>query len=162
MTPQLRQAVLALTAVLALGAVCAVRLGIEARSAEPAPRPARATQQPSPAPIDPPPAGMPSRNVFEFADRAAPPPVLALPPVVVPSPLAPEIAPVPTVSPLRLVGFVRRGRMLSAALSLEGQLAVLGVGEESDGYVVLAIDEDVGVTLRTPDGAQRVLVPESP
>lgn len=165
MTPQLRQAVLAVTALLALGVVCAVswtpRPAILARSEEPVARMPRATPPPAPAETGAG-AATPSRNVFEFVDRAPAARIAPLPRVVVPAPLAPEMAPsLPAPSPVRLVGLVRRGRVLHAALSVSGQLAVLGVGEESDGYVVLAIDEDVGVTVRTPDGSQQVLSAES-
>lgn len=162
MTPHVRQLVFAVGSVLAFAAVCAVswtpRPEASARATE-ADRPSRSPAPPR-ASLAPPPA-VPSRNVFEFADRAAAVVVEPLPQVVVPPPLVPDLAPVPTASPVRLAGFVRRGGTVRAALAVNGILAVLAVGEESDGYVVLAIDEDTGVMLRTPDGAQLALTPSA-
>jgi hypothetical protein len=155
-----RQLALAVGSVVAFAAVCAVawtpRPEASARATE-GERPRR-SQAPPRASVAPLPA-VPSRNVFEFADRAATPVVEPLPQVVVPPPLAPELALAPAASPVRLAGFVRRAGAVRAALAVNGILAVLAVGEESDGYVVLAIDEDTGVTLRTPDGAQLLVTP---
>lgn len=67
--------------------------------------------------------------------------------------------PSPTPEPVRLVGLIRRDGALRAALSIEGQVEVLGVGDEAEGYRVISIDEDVGVRLRAPDGLERVVVP---
>jgi hypothetical protein len=54
---------------------------------------------------------------------------------------------------------VRRAGAVKAALSLWGETVVLGVGEESGGYRVLAIDEESGVRLRGPAGAELSLAP---
>jgi hypothetical protein len=163
MRPHVRQLLFAVGSVLAFAAVCAVswspRPEAAARGAE-VERPIGLPST-SVAPVPPPPA-VPSRNVFEFADRPPAPALESLPPVVAPPPLAPAFDPTPDASPVRLAGFVRRGGIVRAALTLNGILAVLGVGEESDGYVVLAIDEDAGVTLRTPEGSQLVLTPSAP
>jgi hypothetical protein len=167
MTTHVRQVILALTAVLALAVVCAVAWSPRPEAAaRPADEPVRAVV-PRPA-VDhaPDAASSPAadvRNVFEFADRAetAPAP-MPLPPVVIPLPLDPPPALQPSIAPIRLVGFVRRGGTLRAALSLTGNVAVLAPGEEADGYSVLAVDEDAGVTVRSPDGAELVLPPPQP
>jgi hypothetical protein len=72
-------------------------------------------------------------------------------PVIAPSSPKPE--------PVRLVGLIRRDGALRAALSIEGQVEVLGVGDEAEGYRVISIDEDVGVRLRGPDGLERAIAP---
>jgi hypothetical protein len=64
----------------------------------------------------------------------------------------------PSPSPLvRLVGLLRRGGHVRAALAVAGETAVLGAGESAAGYTVVSIDEDDAVTLRTPDGSTIVL-----
>lgn len=162
MTSRVRQGIVALTGLLAVAVVCAVawppRPGSEARA--PA-APARAANAPA-APIgERPPSSVPARvrDLFEFADRAAEAPPTLLPQALVPPPLEPQPA---LASPLRLVGFVRRGDTLRAALSVTGDVIVLAVGEEADGYAVLAIDEDAGVTVRSPDGSEHLLPPPGP
>ena len=104
------------------------------------------------------------RNVFEFMDRTteAPPPA-PLPALVIPPPLDPGMTLAPAAEePIRLVGFVRRGGALRAAVSLAGRVAVLAPGEEADGYSLLAVDEDAGATVRMPDGSELVLSPPQP
>ena len=97
------------------------------------------------------------RNVFEYvsaASRPAPPaPSTAVAPVSSAA-LAPPPAP-----PLRLVGLLRRGAQVKAALAILGETVVLASGESAGGYTVMAIDEDEGVRVRTPDGSTIVLVP---
>jgi hypothetical protein len=99
------------------------------------------------------------RNVFAY-DEPAPQPmapeVLPIPQVSVPPPLA-----LPPPSPVALVGFVRQGGTVRAAVSIRGEVTVLATGESAGGYVVLAIDEDRGVTLRDPDGTEITLAPPS-
>ena len=161
MSAPLRQAVLAVTSVLALAVVCAVAWTPRPRAETPPTTPV----QPSIAPASPDPGSdgrdaMPERNVFRFVEpeREAPPPApRALAPLMVPPPLAPVDT--SASEPIRLVGFVRRGGSVRAALSLEGSVSVVGVGEEAGGYSVLAVDEDAGVTVRTPDGAELLLAP---
>ena len=95
----------------------------------------------------------PLRNVFEYAGgapsivrAASGPPGLTLP----------SSAPLPQPSPsplVRFVGLLRRGGRLRAALAIVGETVVLAPGESSGGYSVVSIDEDEGVTLRTPDGS---------
>lgn len=96
------------------------------------------------------------RNVFVYDE---PPPVTSparsyLPEVAVPPPLT-----LPPPNPVSLVGFVRQGDALRAAVSIHGSVSVLAKDESADGYVVLAIDEDRGVTLRAPDGTEATLAP---
>jgi hypothetical protein len=110
---------------------------------------------------DAPPPGSPTgagasriRNVFVYDEPTPAPlaPRVFVPEVAVPPPLA-----LPPPSPVALVGFVRQGGGLRAALSIRGSVSVLGKDESADGYVVLAIDEDRGVTLRAPDGTETTL-----
>jgi hypothetical protein len=122
--------------------------------------PRRAAAEPRPAPREAPAPGAPDRNVFEFlepvaAARATPPPKPPPTPSAEAS-LSPEPVPPPAV---RLVGLVHRGGALRAALSVRGTVVILGLGEESEGYRVLSIDEDTGVRLAGPDGAEQVLAP---
>jgi hypothetical protein len=104
-------------------------------------------------------AGVPAirfRNVFVY-DEPTPMPVappVYVPPIAVPPPLT-----LPPPDPVALVGFVRQGGDLRAALSIHGSVSVLAKGDSADGYVVLAIDEDRGVTLSAPDGTEATLPP---
>ena len=123
------------------------------------PPPRRAAAAPRPAPRETPAPGAPGRTVFEFLEPVAAP--RATPPKPPPTPsveasIAPEPVPPPAV---RLVGLVHRGGALRAALSVRGTVVILGLGEESEGYRVLSIDEDTGVRLAGPDGAEQVLAP---
>ena len=72
--------------------------------------------------------------------------VMDAPPVVVP-PLSP---------PVRLVGLVRGGGTLKAALQVHGDSMTVGLGEAAGGYTVVAIDDD-GVKLRAADGTTLTL-----
>jgi len=108
---------------------------------------------------DPPAAPSPSlRNVFEYVSAAsrpaAPAPTMAVAPVA-----SAAMASSPAPPPVRLVGLLRRGAQVKAALALMGETVVLASGESAGGYTVLAIDEDEGVRVRTPDGSTIVLVP---
>jgi hypothetical protein len=100
----------------------------------------------------------PPRDPFRFGDvdrpgapGSQPPAPIAVP---VPSPSGPEP---PAV---RLVGFVRRPGGLVAALSVMGEVILVGPGETASGFSVLAVDEEQGVRLRTPEGREMILVPE--
>jgi hypothetical protein len=99
------------------------------------------------------------RNLFEFGEvsRATPAPVPAF--TVPPVPSGPS--PTPPPERLRTLGIVRQGGALRAAIVVDGEVAVLAVGEESDGVRVVSIDEDAGVRVREADGTETVLhVPE--
>lgn len=101
---------------------------------------------------------LPERNVFEYAHPADKPEARV---TVAPEPAPPT--PQETASrapePVRLVGLVNRGGKLRAALSILGEVVVLGPGEEAEGYRVLSVDSDEGVRLREPDGTERALAP---
>ena len=164
MTAHLRQAVLAVMSVLALAVVCAVAWTPRPRAEAPPPAAPRTPGRPAPSAAEPgaPPLALPARNVFEFDDaKAVAPPPASLAPLMMPPPLDLSSAPAPAAEPVRRVGFVRRGGALRAALSLHGSVSVLGVGDEADGYLVLAVDEDTGVSVRTPDGEELLLPPPS-
>jgi hypothetical protein len=109
----------------------------------------------SPEPTGGPPVRM--RNVFVYEEVPEPvtnPTRLQVPEVSVPPPLT-----LPPPNPVALVGFVRQAGTLRAAVSIRGNVSVLAKDESADGYVVLAIDEDRGVTLRAPDGTEATLAP---
>ena len=117
--------------------------------------PARALAEPVATPSSP------LRNVFEYAEaslRASGPPArlrsVAPPVAMEPSPPLP-----PPASPVRLVGLLRRGGHLKAALAIAGETYVLGSGESAAGYTVIGIDEDEGVRVKMPDGSTIVLAP---
>jgi hypothetical protein len=98
---------------------------------------------------------LPERNVFEYAEaRPAPAPTAA------PRSVAPPVSPPAAVAeavpePVRLVGLVRRAGRPRAVLSILGEVVILGAGEESEGYRVMSVDEEAGVTVRAPDGSER-------
>jgi hypothetical protein len=99
----------------------------------------------------------PARDPFRYAEERREAPVSAPPPSVAPPPAMPAATP----NPVRLVGLVRKGGALKAAVSMWGETVVLGAGEESRGYKVLSIDDEGGVRLRGPDGSELTLPPSS-
>ena len=110
----------------------------------------------------PQPPAMPARNVFEYANNDEAPrsvPERLRPPASVRAePLLAAPAPREAV---RLVGFVRRSGGLKAALAVHGSVYVVGEGEGAEGYVLLGVDEDVGVRITAPDGSILTLPPPS-
>jgi hypothetical protein len=54
------------------------------------------------------------------------------------------------------VGLLSKGGAPQAALSIDGEVWVAGLGEEVGGYTVVSLDEG-GVRLRGPDGDDIVL-----
>jgi hypothetical protein len=117
--------------------------------------PARAVVEPVVAPSSP------LRNVFEYAEasvRAAGPPAAARS-VAPPAATLPSAPLPPPAPPVRLVGLLRRGNRVKAALAITGETYVLGSGESAAGYTVMGIDEDEGVRVKTPDGSTIVLAP---
>jgi hypothetical protein len=141
-------------AILAAGLLVAAWLAVDLGrvAAPPAPPPPRPRARPPARAAVTVPA-MPSRNVFEFVDPPPPPPPA---PTLAPAP--PEVAePSPSPEPrVRLVGLVRRGGALRAALAVDGETVVVGAGEAAGGYRVIAVDEE-GVRVRAPDGSVLVL-----
>jgi hypothetical protein len=140
--------------------------GLWLRAAGPAPAAPGPPVAPVSTTVPSPPAlaalPVPARDVFRYADQPAPlrveapPLVMTAPPIEPPPPLAP-----PAPEPVRLVGLVRRGGAWRAALSIHDDVVVLGIGESSGGYELLAVDEAEGVTVRDPQGQERRLpVPE--
>ena len=124
------------------------------------PPPPRPSMPRASAPRPPVMAREPNRNLFEYADRPQMPPAAAMP-LPVPPPRA-SAAPPPIVAtppPLRVVGLVRRGGALKAALMLDGEMVLAGKGERAGGYSVLDVDEDKGVSVRGPRGEEMLLPP---
>jgi Tfp pilus assembly protein PilP len=72
-----------------------------------------------------------------------------------------EVPAAPTTPAVRLVGLVRRGGVLKAALSVGGETVYVGTGEAAGDYRVVSIDED-GVRLRAADGSILTLVTPGP
>ena len=64
-------------------------------------------------------------------------------------------APVPTGP--RLVGLVRRAGRLMAALSVDGEVELVGQGDSAAGVTVLSVGEE-GVRVRLADGSEETLV----
>jgi hypothetical protein len=55
------------------------------------------------------------------------------------------------------VGFIEQGAALRAALALSGRVALVAPGEAVEGYTVVRVDADLGVTLLTPEGDELLL-----
>ncbi len=94
------------------------------------------------------------RNIFRYGDEPhvhdGPPPGAARPSVIDPAETpAPE-------SRARLVGLVERGDRREAALSIDGEVVVLGEGDSMAGFTVLVVGDEE-VTLRTPEGDEETL-----
>ncbi len=99
---------------------------------------------------------LPERNVFEYAEARPAPTPAAAPRSVAPPSVSPPAAVAEAVpEPVRLVGLVRRAGRPRAVLSILGEVVILGAGEESEGYRVMSVDEEAGVTVRAPDGSER-------
>jgi hypothetical protein len=115
------------------------------------PPPSRARARPA-RPVRPGSAPLPAttRNVFEYGPRPTPAPASRPPAPAAPS-LPPVVEPPVAAPAVRLVGLVRRGGAIKAALQVHGETIVVGAGEAAGDYRVVAIDED-GVRLRAADG----------
>jgi hypothetical protein len=95
-----------------------------------------------------------SRNPFEYGALA-------------PAPVAPPAAsggyrlaelPAPAPTPaVRLVGLVQKAGKVRVALMVRDEMVLLEVGEEEAGFKLLALEEDVGVRLRDPQGVEFAL-----
>lgn len=119
----------------------------------------RSRPAPTPSPSAASPEAAPGRlrDVFAYDEPEPTQAVAQATPMAemsVPPPLAP-----PPPNPAVLVGFVRMAGELRAAVSIRGEVTVLARDASAGGYTVLAIDEDRGVTLRGPDGAELTLTP---
>ena len=99
----------------------------------------------------------PARDPFRYAEEHRQGTASAAPAVRA----APPPPPVASANPLRLIGVVRKGGTVKAAVSLWGETVVMAEGEESRGYKVLSIDEEGSVRLRGPDGSELTLPPSS-
>jgi hypothetical protein len=144
-------------------AVAALLGGLFLRAAGPQLAPQRALPAAAPTPLSaappsPPVPAAPARDIFRYTDQAplrrpeAPIVTVKPPTTQAPPPLEP-----PAPEPVRLVGLVQRGGAWRAALSINDDVVVLGVGEASGGYQLVAIDAAEGVTVRDPQGQQRRL-----
>jgi hypothetical protein len=105
--------------------------------------------------IPPPPA----RDIFRYAEPPPRPrtaPTAARPRTVL---ATPEPEPTPTPPLVRLVGLVRRADGLRAAVATAAGVAVVGPGDEVEGFEVVSVDEDRGLRLRAADGREIVLQP---
>jgi hypothetical protein len=90
------------------------------------------------------------RDLFRFAERAAPAPVRTEP-VPAATPLA---TPAPDLP--KLVGLVRRKGRLLAAFSQAGEVVLAGAGDTAAGVMVVDVSED-GVRVRLKDGSEELL-----
>jgi hypothetical protein len=141
-------------AILAAALIAALWLALDlGRVAEPPPAPAPRPRVRQPARSAAPVPAVPSRNVFEFVNAPPPPPRPAPMPAPALAPAEPSPSPEPAV---RLVGLVRRGGVLKAALAIGGETVVVAAGESAGDYRVIGIDEE-GVRLRAADGSTLVL-----
>ena len=97
----------------------------------------------------------PERDIFRYgeAPAAAPRPTAARPLPARPTPPA-SLALAPPPLPLRLVGLVRRTEGLRAAVATSSGVVLVGPGDAVSGYTVLGVDEERGLRLRGPDGAE--------
>jgi Tfp pilus assembly protein PilP len=97
-----------------------------------------------------------SRDPFRFADDArVVPPAGRIPPAAV----APLPSPEPALARARLVGLVRRGGVLRAAVSVNGEVALVSAGETIGGFRVLSLDEERGVRVRDAEGVEATWAP---
>jgi hypothetical protein len=90
------------------------------------------------------------RDIFRFENEGSGAGGASAVPREAPTATAPEAPEV------RLVGLVRRGPRLLAALAIADDVLVLGAGESAGGYAVLDVSED-GVRLRDPQGHEETL-----
>jgi len=94
------------------------------------------------------------RNIFRYGDEphahAGSAPVAARPSVN-----DTTETPAPG-SRTRLVGLVERGERRAAALSIDGEVVVLGAGESVAGFTVLVVGDEE-VILRGPEGDEETL-----
>jgi hypothetical protein len=111
--------------------------------------------------LTPGPVASPARDVFRYArpgdGETAPRAVrgaedgvaLVAPPAL--SPMLPSAPAGP-----RLIGLVRKGGVMRAALSVDGETLVVGEGDAAGAYTVVAVSDE-GVTLRDAAGSTLTL-----
>lgn len=121
---------------------------VAAAAATSVPRPRPAPSLGPAPPVDP----ATIRDVFRFAERAAPPPVVR----AAPEPKAPAVAAAPASELPKLVGLVRRQGRLLAAFAVDGDVVLAGAGDAVGGVSVLEVGED-GVRVRRKDGGEEQL-----
>jgi hypothetical protein len=102
------------------------------------------------------PVGRLHRNPFVYGGATAPPVRTAAPAARTATPATP--APTPEAD-VKLVGIVHSGGGLRAALNIEGTVTVLAAGESAEGYTLLAVNDEAGARLRTPEGRELQLAP---
>jgi len=96
-----------------------------------------------------------TRDPFQYADRQG----VSATRVVRGDPMA--VSPPSRLSAVvgvRLIGFVR-GDTLRAALVIDGEVVLVGVGEKPFGYEIVEVDEDSGVRMRDRSGETFTLIP---
>lgn len=94
------------------------------------------------------------RNIFRYGDE---PRAAAGPGAVAARPSVSGPVEAPMSEPrTRLVGLVERGGRRAAALSIDGEVVVLGEGESVGGFTVLVVGDEA-VTLRRPEGDEETL-----
>jgi hypothetical protein len=144
---------------LVLGACLALGAALLTRGAGSAGRPPGVERELTPRPLpDAPPGGewdAPSRDPFRYVA----PTVRPAAPVIVDRARSTPPSPVATVPPVKLVGLVRRGAQIKAALGVNGEVLIAGVGEVVGAYTVLSIEDDA-VRLRDAVGAEIVVSPQ--
>jgi hypothetical protein len=130
-----------------------VALWLSPRAGEPVARPGSAAGV-TPAAADRVPAleaaaARPRRDLFRFGSAET------APSRAVPRRTLPEAEPpAASIGGPRLVGFIEQGDAVRAALAMEGRVVLVAPGEDVEGYSILRVDPDQGVTLRGPDGAE--------
>jgi hypothetical protein len=158
-----RTRVALLAAVLALaGGVLSLRLYAPGAAARPADVPAREAA-PVAAPRNTPPVPPPVRDIFQYSraeeEETVPRRVAPVAPVALPAPPSLAASGLPVPEGPRLIGIVRQGGALKAAIAVDGEVTVVRIGDRAGAYTVLAIDEDDGVRLSDPSGATLTLAP---
>jgi hypothetical protein len=133
--------------------------GAAARPAGDRPAPAPPAVNTTPGPVLP-----PARDVFRYTrpDAEARPALAAPRPadmaLTAPEPLAPPAEAAPAGP--RVIGIVRQGGRLRAAVSVDGETLVVKEGDRAGGYTVVSIEEE-GVALRDAAGnTLRLSTPE--
>ena len=96
-----------------------------------------------------------TRDPFQYADRQG---VSATRVARGEPAAAPPSSTLAAAVPIRLIGFVR-GDTLRAALVIDGEVVLVGVGEKPFGYEVVKVDEDSGVRMRDRSGETFTLIP---